>query len=470
MRLAARGDALHLRKLHLSEDGMHLKRLEIQNLRSFNTASLDLNFPGGSDIEYPNVNVILGGNGLGKTSVLRAVALSVLGPLLSGSSGFVSEGMVRRTPGSKSFTPATFAKLRPAVAKAHIDTGNVVVRSQKVSISQELWMTTTIRPLGTAERLEWDVEPGGLRAQVEKTQFDDGSPAYFLVGYGATRRVESSSRVDESARIKSRLRRYERVAGLFEDHIGLMPLSYWLPEFMAKNPGRYTQVINLLNDLLPPNCRIIRKPVTMYQGQEHLFMMNGMALPFRSLSDGYKAYIGWIGDMLFHICMGIGSGLKLRDLRGVVLVDEIDLHLHPEWQRVVVPTLAKVLPHVQFVVTTHSPLVVGSLEAANLFVLFEEDGATVVKRLPERVRGKSAEQILLSPYFGLDSTRASDTATELADLARRAVRGDRNASMAYLKILASGDVFKEEDETASSDSRGRARQPARSGRKKSMKS
>ncbi len=78
---------------------MHIQKLQIENLRSFKAVGLDFNVPATSNlqIQYPNVNVLLGDNGLGKTSVLRAVALSVLGPLLSGGSGFVSEGLVRRT-------------------------------------------------------------------------------------------------------------------------------------------------------------------------------------------------------------------------------------------------------------------------------------------------------------------------------------------------------------------------------------
>jgi AAA domain, putative AbiEii toxin, Type IV TA system len=154
------------------------------------------------------------------------------------------------------------------------------------------------------------------------------------------------------------------------------------------------------------------------------------------LSDGYRAYIGWIGDMLFHLCMGAASGAKLIDTRGVVLVDEIDLHLHPAWQRVVLPTLSRALPNVQFIVTTHSPLVVGSLEATNLFTLVEQDGAVTVKRLPEDVYGRSAEQILLSPYFGLDTTRAEGVSAELETLAQAAVDGDKGASMSYIRLLS----------------------------------
>lgn len=130
------------------------------------------------------------------------------------------------------------------------------------------------------------------------------------------------------------------------------------------------------------------------------------------------------------MCQGIGSGKKLSELRGVVMVDEIDLHLHPEWQRIVVPTLASALPNVQFIFTTHSPLVVGSLTSQNLFLLSQEDQATVVRRLPELVHGKSAEQILLSPYFGLDTTRTRETADRLDKLAAKAVGGDSAASLA----------------------------------------
>jgi hypothetical protein len=193
-----------------------------------------------------------------------------------------------------------------------------------------------------------------------------------------------------------------------------------------------------MNELLPGACRMQKTAAKTESGAEHLFTMNGVSLPFRALSDGYRAYIGWIGDMLFHVCMGAGSGVKLRDVSGVLLLDEIDLHLHPEWQRVVVPTLARALPKLQFIVTTHSPLVVGSLERENLFVLSEEEGGTVVKKLPELVHGRSAEQILLSPYFGLDSTRAPDVSKALSKLAADAVGGDATASMKYLELLSKG--------------------------------
>ena len=425
---------------------MHIQTLKIENLRSFKSVELDFNVPttGDMQIQYPNVNVLLGDNGLGKTSVLRAVALSVLGPLLSGSSGFVPEGLVRRISSLPNPEDSTAAKISLKKTPSATITATILSTDEEKKTDQKSeWLpdqfslSTNISSYGSTERMRYKVTPRSIYASVEFLQFNENNPAFFIVGYGATRRVEASTRVDESARNKSRLRRYERVASLFEDHLTLMPLSYWLPEYAKTNKGRYTQVINLINELLPKNCQIQKTA----EGREHLFEMNGVVLPFSSLSDGFKAYIGWIGDMLFHVCQGVSTGLKLREMRGVVMVDEIDLHLHPEWQRIVVPTLAKALPNVQFIFTTHSPLVVGSLTSQNLFLLVQEKSSTVIRRLPEHVKGKSSEQILLSPYFGLESTRSTGTAAKLKDLARNAVSGNIEASARYLKIMAADIDF-----------------------------
>jgi AAA domain, putative AbiEii toxin, Type IV TA system/AAA domain len=416
---------------------MRISRLRVQNLRTLQDVVLEFNTPLNDDCEFPNVNVLLGGNGSGKTTVLRAAALAVLGPLLSGSSGFVPEGLIRRT----GLIASRLRRARPtpktgvATATLRLDPRDIPVAHRGL-LDVEFDLSATISRVGDNERMVSRSRPLKLGKTLEALQNDNASHAFFVVGYGATRRVEASVRVDESARLKSRLRRYERVAGLFEDHIGLMPLSYWLPEFEVRNPGRFKQVVTLINALLPPECRMQGRATDTAVGREHLFEMNGIALPFRALSDGYRAYVGWIGDMLFHICAGVASGAKLAQTRGLVLVDEIDLHLHPEWQRTVLPTLAQRLPMIQFIVTTHSPLVVGSLQAANIFVLAQEGMATVVKRLPERIRGRNAEQILLSPYFGLETTRGGELGQELTELAAKAASGDTRASVRYLRLLS----------------------------------
>ena len=133
-----------------------------------------------------------------------------------------------------------------------------------------------------------------------------------------------------------------------------------------------------------------------------------MPVPFQALSDGYKAFIGWVGDLLFHVCYGCPSGKKLVESSGLVLVDEIDLHLHPKWQMQVIRTVARALPRMQFVFTSHSPLVAGSLEWMNIIKLTvgTKSNRTIAKRLQESIHGLDADQILLTDFFGLKSTRA----------------------------------------------------------------
>lgn len=420
---------------------MHVLAVTIDNLRSIASARLDLNDPTERGMLYPNVNVILGNNGAGKSTVLRAIAMGILAPSL-GDSGYRPDSMVRRAPvaqGRSSRSKSAKAIL-PAIGRAHVmlalHAQDWLADSPKLPKKGKLELTGEIAVRGDFESFQWtDPPPKAVASALTDTYYQRQSSAFFLAGYGATRRVETSERLDPTARDKARSPRYARVAGLFEDHIALIPLESWLPEFQKRNRGRYTQVLHLINKLLPENCRLADAPPDGAQ-RDYLFEMDGTVVPFRALSDGYKAYIGWIGDMLYHVCMNSPSGKKLVENQGVVLIDEVDLHLHPEWQQTVLPTLSKALPNVQFIVTTHSPLVVGSLEAANLFMLDVTDQGTLVTRRPEKVHGASAEQILLSPYFGLESTRSREVAKDLRKLADQATADDPKAALAYLKLLA----------------------------------
>jgi len=206
------------------------------------------------------------------------------------------------------------------------------------------------------------------------------------------------------------------------------------PGLRAKNPGRYKQVVNLLDRLLPDEAGFTGS----FEGGEYYFEMRGAEIPFGALSDGYSGYIGWIADLLYHLCMGCPSGYKLIDNRGVVLVDEIDLLLHPEWQRTVVQTISEALPNLQFVFSTHSPIIAGSVHKENIYIMdTDSSGAATVEQYKERIYGLNAEQILTSSYFGLRTTRAeSFVEQELRPLTQKALQGDPNAAASFVQRLA----------------------------------
>jgi hypothetical protein len=407
---------------------LYVKSVSIKNLRCFQKAHLDLQYPGleqKQQLECPNINLLLGNNGTGKTSVLKAIALAALSPVMP-QAGFLPYRLVRRTNTER-------PKEGNISAEVILHEQDLNSPNSKKTRTETMSMRLLSRGFDYDNLISGNVSSSGEEIGIWESMYDDKSPAFLVVGYGATRRVEEAKNFDMAAHQKSRLLRYRRVAGLFESQIALVPLSFWFTSFQKENPGRYKQVVNLINKLLPEGAIFAGEFIE----DEYQFEVNGVKTPFDALSDGYRAYIGWIADLLYHVCMGAPKGAKLVENRGLVLVDEIDLHLHPEWQRSVIPTLSEVLPNLQFIFTTHSPIVAGSLRKENIFVMeTESSGASTVHQYEERIYGLDAEEVLLSSYFGLTTTRAEPFANELRGLASKAGQGDLSSALSFMQKLS----------------------------------
>lgn len=98
-------------------------------------------------------------------------------------------------------------------------------------------------------------------------------------------------------------------------------------------------------------------------------------MPYRLLSDGYRNIIGMAADISYR-CIKLNPHLGLnavKKAKGIVLIDELDLHLHPEWQKTVVADLKRAFPSLQFIATTHSPFIVQSLSNEELIDLTGKD-------------------------------------------------------------------------------------------------
>ncbi len=285
---------------------------------------------------------------------------------------------------------------------------------------------------GSGADEEWSVVRDDIWNAVYKT-----NEAFFVVGYGATRRVERPENFDMGARMRVRFGRAQRVQSLFDDSYSLIPLTYWLPELKHTNRGHYNQVVDLLNTLLRPARYTFTGEIDK---GDYLFERGGDHVPFLSMSDGYRAFIGWAADLLYHVSSGCPSGSALDQTRGIVMVDEIDLHLHPRWQMRVIETVARALPRMQFLFTSHSPLVASSLEWMNIITLklAPKANRTIVKRLRESIHGLDADQVLLTDFFGLKTTRAPGKVSQLEELRRKARHGDQDAARKLILAMSRG--------------------------------
>lgn len=367
----------------------------------------------------PNVNVFLGDNGSGKSASMKAIALSILGPML-GSGGYVSRNDVRRSPDSAEISSG----------RLEIDSGEVEVTIVEHGLGTEssLLLRLEIDRIGDAEAVT-ATENVEL---VRPTLFSEDDPRLFLAGFGTRRQSASAGSFDPNVRNKQYLERLQRVGSLLLPEFSLVPLASWLP----KSP-RMNEVLEVLGRL---STRVDFLPKV--ERDELMVRHRDTALPWSALSDGYRSFFDWVGDLLFRL-ESIAPNTPLTQVPGVVLVDELDLHLHPQWQSEVVQTLSRTFPRLQFIMTTHSPLVVGALDAENILILEQdEEGVSRARRPQSSPWGLSAEQLLLSSEFGFDLDTARDKTFEqrLDSQRRKAAGGNIDAAIELQRMLALGDA------------------------------
>ncbi|MBY0507855.1 MAG: AAA family ATPase [Bryobacteraceae bacterium] len=283
--------------------------------------------------------VILGDNGAGKTTILRALA---------------------------AFSAAAPTGWRNAVSNCKIR----VVRS----------MTS---------------EAKDLRIDGESADHDDLRPLVF--GYGAGRRAVparlSAGPIGPSAT-------------LFDDSEELPDAEEWLlqsdhsrlVEGGEAAQRHFKQMKEVLIRILPDVTDIQVEPIA---GRTRASVkMHGQWFPMASMSLGYKTALTWMVDLARRMFDRFPDSLNPLDEPVVVLIDEIDLHLHPRWQRELLAELDRTFPQAQFIITAHSPLIVQAAPNANLVLVRREQQQIVIDNDCDYVRDWRVDQILASELFG----------------------------------------------------------------------
>ena len=158
------------------------------------------------------------------------------------------------------------------------------------------------------------------------------------------------------------------------------------PDYRDKQLEAVRQAIS---SLIPnfTKLRVRRSPLRM------TLQKDGEELIVNQLSDGEKCLLAMVGDLARRLAIA-NPGLKNPlDGFGVVLIDEIELHLHPKWQREIIPALTRTFPNCQFIVTTHSPQVISQIKPQGIYILEKTNDGIIAKR-PESSYGRDSNQIL----------------------------------------------------------------------------
>lgn len=169
-----------------------------------------------------------------------------------------------------------------------------------------------------------------------------------------------------------------------------------------------SSIQEILYDILEKNVSIT------FEGSEIFFLEKGSRLKFDQLSEGYKSVIIFVCDLIFRLIQNQPWAQSIQELKGVVLVDEIDLHLHPKWQFIIIKKLRALFPNVQFVFSTHSPAIIqGASDDAIIYRVYrnERDGKT---KLSDVYYRKNLDHLMInslvtSPLFGMDSARMNSS-------------------------------------------------------------
>lgn len=382
------------------KDKLQLNSIEVKNFRCFAECTLDL---------HPQVTVLVANNGKGKTALLEAIMLSlesfVFGMVPSKPTQTILARNIRRTLDSEK----KMRECLPTVIRAEATVN-------AISVSWERNRTTSKRRLGERVqsvkelRTAMFLDPDGE----EHDQVDLPVLAYYKATRTAVIDDEEISLLSKFE--DSRLRGYD---DCFDPMTTFRRFVEWYGgahEFLRKKSvlRKSTNLPQLLNTINQAVGHVLQPTewsglIWQYNDDpkkngiltvEH---EDGRRLPAGVMSDGVRTTIAIVADMAYRCCRlnPHFNDLTCELTQGVVLIDEVDLHLHPGWQQQIATLLTEAFPRVQFVLTTHSPQVLSTLDNESIRVVHVEDGIGDVRTPEFQARGVESADVL-AEIMGID--------------------------------------------------------------------
>lgn len=358
--------------------------------------------------------VILGENGRCKTSILRAIAMAASGAARTNQLADIPSLIDRREDAPEhGMRLEGWFDLVPSATRPHDAVRSTVrvPRGHSVASGESFFQDGERDVTATASNLHVGHASFDPVSEARSTN----SPGWMVLGYGTSRTLTRPFQLEPTKdpardRVASLFDRAPVVGTGFADQLeGPRSFARVLREALVEGglvPG--------LSDLELRGRGGVRSAQDLEEGHRFEIRMGGsdVKLPSTWLSHGQQATIAWIADVIGHFFLEAGRPIEREDMRGLVLVDELDLHLHPKWQVRLVDALRRAFPNLQFVATTHSPMILPALRADELIVLDEDGhGSVTAQPAPSSPQLMTAAEIYAS-FFDLRATAASSLARE----------------------------------------------------------
>lgn len=430
---------------------MYLRSLSLKNLKL--ARALDISFLRGRE---PRMwTVLLGRNGLCKTSILQAIALAASGPtrakLLADASVFPDRRLqapVLRIDAEFGFnSDATHHSYRhypgldqrpqsPPLVRSwlQLDPGRTDFHGSSSYAGAEVEPTFQQKVNDEVRRRFVNIDQANLsteaRLAIERMVADDlntpgplvearslGLNLWFVAGYGIGRQLfdrDFERPADYTVdRLNSLFNRGSIIGTAFFSILQNGPnrSKADADEIARRYAATLKSILVGPEHLLPEVTNIelrgyggVRRTADFIESSRFDFRAGerSVRLPAVALSQGYQAVIAWIADLVGQVFLESDGPIDPADMEGLVLIDELDLHLHPLWQVHLVKMLRSIFPKLQFVTTTHSPMILPYLQPDEVLVLDQNADGDVVIQPSTRSPALLTASDLLATYFGLD--------------------------------------------------------------------
>ncbi|MES2381259.1 MAG: AAA family ATPase [Bacteroidota bacterium] len=402
---------------------IYVKSLKLTNVRTFKEVELNLENEDGT---IPQWTLIIGENGIGKSTLLQCIAWmkpvpysdinkkdynNKIQPYITDEENETFLRLVRKT------------KTKPELS-AQIDAIFIANKKLNSKVLKENICNTSIKiTLNSAGKLET------VKHETNKPEQIFYKRMPIIYAYSASRRLGKLNMNDSE--LEDTLPQFiaERTV-LFDAEDILHTSNYAALGAKGqekKKSKEYLDKVKLMLASVLPNIEkpehitiITPKLLSEYEkkGNVLLTTKHGLKIPFKNASLGYRTVISWTVDLAWRLFQEYPTSKDPLKEAAIVLIDEVDLHLHPKWQREIMKNLSTHFPNVQFIATAHSPLMVQpefDIEFDNKLITIkpnyavvkdDDDGGLIVLNDPHGIDGWRADQILTSEdYFNLKSTR-----------------------------------------------------------------